>query len=313
MSELNGYRSPPAPFRAPSSGRQTVQTNAQIQRESESRSFQSRDGIGLHCLYWESAFAADGQERAPIILLHGGGANAHWWDAVAGRLAAKGPVYALDFRGHGDSSYPTDRFVGAFSIDLEAILSWLGREDVYLIGHSMGAAVALDHASRFPATRGLALVDLSRGGPPGGGRRARLALAHRRSYQTREDAIERYQFLPESKHPDEAIRSYIADHSVREEADGRFGYKFDPKWFSLPPKPRPDPADVQCRTLLVRGGDSPLLSIEAARDFVSRLPAGQLLEIQDAGHHVLIDQPEHLFETLEDFLSGIASSGDSPT
>jgi len=267
----------------------------------------------LHALYWKSGLEGDEEAGAPAILLHGGGANAHWWDAVAVQLAMSRPVYALDFRGHGDSSYPTNQFVGAFNIDLEAILTLLGREDVYLIGHSMGAAVALDHASRFPATRGVALVDLARGGPPGGGRRARLALAHRRSYRTREDAVARYRFLPESSHPDEGTRSYIAEHSVRAEPDGRFSYKFDPRWFTLPARPRPDLARLSCRTLLIRGGDSPLLSADSARDFVSEVAGGQLVEIADAGHHVLIDQPDRLFEVLEDFLRCSGDSIDSTT
>jgi pimeloyl-ACP methyl ester carboxylesterase len=222
---------------------------------------------------------------------------------MAGELAQSGPVYALDFRGHGDSNYPKDHFVGAFNTDLESILSWIGREDIFLVGHSMGAAVALDHASRFPATRAIALVDLARGGPPGGGRRARLALAHRRSYRSREDAVSRYRFLPESSHSDESIRSYIAEHSVRTEPDGRFGYKFDPKWFSLPSRPRPNLSTIRCPTLLVRGSNSPLLGIEAARDFISQIPTGQLIEIPDAAHHVLIDQPTRLAHALNEFLA----------
>jgi pimeloyl-ACP methyl ester carboxylesterase len=279
-----------------------VHEDVQIALEPQSRNFQAHEDVTLHCLQWEGEPNADSPARAPIILLHGGGANAHWWDQVARRLAPSGPVYALDFRGHGDSEYPDDRFVGAFNMDLEAILAWIGRQDVYLVGHSMGAAVALDHASRVPATRGLVLVDLARGGPPRSGRRARLALAHRRSYRSREDAISRYQFLPESNQPDEDIRVYIAERSVRAEADGRFGFKFDPKWFSLPSRPRPDLARVLCRTLLVRGADSPLLSREAASEFVSGLRSGHLAEIAGAGHHVLIDQPDRLFEELQSFL-----------
>ncbi|MFP6656098.1 MAG: alpha/beta fold hydrolase, partial [Myxococcota bacterium] len=113
--------------------------------KSQSRNFKTQDGVVLHSLYWEPKSQASETLAAPVILLHGGGANAHWWDAVAIRLALNRAVYALDFRGHGDSSYPTTREIGAFNSDLEALLSSIGRENVVLVGHSMGAAVALDH------------------------------------------------------------------------------------------------------------------------------------------------------------------------
>jgi len=277
--------------------------------ESETRRFQTQDGVLLHCLHWKPRHGKVDDALAPIVLLHGGGANAHWWDHLADPLAANRSIYALDFRGHGDSEHPEKRFVGAFNTDLEAMLCWLGREDVILIGHSLGAAVALDHASRFPATRGIVLVDLARGGTPGGGRRARLALALRRTYRSREEAIERFRFLPESSRPDEALRSYIAERSIQKEPDGRFGYKFDPGWFSLPARPRPDLERVVCPCLLIRGGESPLLSRDAATEFISRLASGHLIEIPDAGHHVLIDQPERLLAALENFLEDVESSG----
>ena len=267
----------------------------------------------LHCLHWKPRLENGSDSLTPVILLHGGGANAHWWDHLAGRMASRRQVYALDFRGHGDSDHPEKRFVGAFNTDLEAMLSWLGREDAILIGHSLGAAVALDHASRFTATRGIVLVDLARGGTPRGGRRARLALSLRRTYRTRDEAIERFRFLPESSHPDEKIRVYIAERSVQLEPDGRFGYKFDAGWFSLPTRPRPDLERVLCPSLLVRGGESTLLSREAATDFVSKLASGRLIEIPGAGHHVLIDQPDRLLVALEDFIERTENSGEDST
>ena len=43
-------------------------------------------GVMLHALRWEAPGAAK------LVLLHGGGANAHWWDALAPELA----VYTVD-------------------------------------------------------------------------------------------------------------------------------------------------------------------------------------------------------------------------
>ena len=191
-------------------------------------------GVKLHCLEWKAC-----ADEAPVVFLHGGGAHAHWWTHLINGLAYRGPRFALDFRGHGDSDFPEEREVGAFNVDLEAMLDWLGREDVHLIGHSMGAAVAFDHASRFDATRSVVLIDMARGSQRGSGRRARLALALRRTYATRQEAVERFRFLPESSHADEALRLAIARKSIRQEPDERFGYKFDPAWFGLPSRPRP--------------------------------------------------------------------------
>lgn len=265
----------------------------------ESIRFHAADGVALHALSWSARGGAD--DRPTTLLLHGGGANAHWWDHLAPALSRLGPLVALDFRGHGDSEHPEERVVGAFNDDLEALVAHLGRDDVHLVGHSLGAAVALDHASRHPRTRSAVLVDLARGSARGSGRRARLALALRRTYATRAEAIERFRFLPESSHPDDALRRTIAEHSVREEPDGRFGYKFDGAWFSLPAKPRPDPADVTCPVLLVRGAESHLLSVEAAEAFVGDLPRGRFVEIAEAGHHVLIDRPARLSEAIAAF------------
>jgi pimeloyl-ACP methyl ester carboxylesterase len=91
---------------------------------------------------------------------------------------------------------------------------------------------------------------------------------------------------------------------VRPEPNGRFGYKFDPAWFALPARPRPDPARVRCPTLLVRGAESTLLSRDAAVEFVGQLADGRLLEIPAAGHHVLIDQPDALHDAIVALFDG---------
>ena len=276
-----------------------------------SRFLQTRDGIRLHCLAWNPPETRAKRADSPIVLLHGGGANGHWWDPLAEALSVRRPVYALDFRGHGDSEYPESRWVGAFNDDLQDFLGWLSRADVILIGHSMGAAVALDHACRIPSTRALVLIDLARGGHPTTGRRARLALALRRTYRTRAEAIDRFRFLPESSHASEALRRAIGEHSVREETHGRFGYKFDPAWFALPSRPRPDLAALRCPTLLVRGGESTLLTRDAALAFASEVTTARLVEIAEAGHHVMVDQPERLLAEVSTFVATLPESAPS--
>jgi len=252
--------------------------------------------VALHALHWGDP------ARRKLVLLHGGGANAHWWDHLAPRLAKTRHVIGLDFRGHGDSEHPDELLVGAFNDDLESLLDHLGEHEVSLVGHSMGAHVALDHAARDPRVRSLALLDLARGVSGRWRRAARLALTLRRTYATREEAIERYRFLPDAVHAEEQLRRTIASHSVRREDDGRYGFKFDPRWFGVQARPRPDASKVSCPTLLVRGSESSMLTPDGARDLVQELPESRLVEVEGAGHHVQIDQPSRVLAALSAFL-----------
>lgn len=267
-----------------------------------SRSFTTSapDGVTLHTL-------RHGDPAGPaLVLLHGGGANAHWWDAVAPRLAERFHVVALDFRGHGDSDRPGKRNPGDFQRDLEALLEHLGAPDAVLVGHSMGAHVALAHAAAPGPSRGpraVVAVEVARGGGSRERRRMRLALLAARSHPTRAAAVERFRLLPPSPHASEAVRRRLAEHSVAELPDGRFGYKFDPRWFGVPPAPRPDLARVGAPTLVVRGAESGLLSPEGAAELARELPDARVVEIAGAGHNVHVERPEAFLDAVLPFLA----------
>lgn len=104
-----------------------------------------------------------GDTDAPTILLvHGLGQNGYRdWLTVIHGLAPDYHVVALDLPGFGWSS----RGNGRLSPDNYAdVIAWLletrGLEDVHLVGHSMGATVALRTAAKHPGYfRNLVLVD----------------------------------------------------------------------------------------------------------------------------------------------------------
>ena len=296
------YQAPPS--RPPASRDAPGYAARPVTVRSERFTTPSLGGVFLHVLHRGDA------SRRPLVLLHGGGANAHWWDHLAPSLAERFHVVALDFRGHGDSDHPAALEVGAFARDLEALLHHLGadersREPV-LMGHSMGGHIALEHAARSRRVRALVAIEIVRGAPTRARRAMRLALAVRRSYRTREDAIERYRFLPPAPHASETLRASIAAHSVAQQPDGRFGFKFDPRWFGLPPNPAPPLGEIRCPTLIVRGAESPLLSEEGAAAFAAEIPAAQVAVIEAAGHNLHLEQPEAFLAVVEPFLAGTA-------
>jgi len=258
------------------------------------------DGVHLHA-------ELRGDPRSPtVVLLHGGGANLHWWDEIAPSLAERFRVVCLDFRGHGDSDHPEALVVGAFHRDLEALVAELGYEDIALVGHSMGGHVALDFAAQHPRVWGLVAIEVSFGAAARERRRTRLALSLRRSYATRDEAVARYRLMPSTPGVSERVRESLAEHSIRELPDGRFVYKFDPRWFGLPPPPYQRLDDVRCPSLLIRGERSTLLTREGAESAVAKLPAARLIEISGAGHNVHLERPTEVIVAVTEHLSSHA-------
>jgi pimeloyl-ACP methyl ester carboxylesterase len=109
-------------------------------------------------LRWEP----EGEARGSVVLVHGVMALAETWWRIGPALAARGwRVAAIDLPGHGDGA----RLDGA--LDLEALVDGVaarldGPVDL-LVGHSLGAIVALGLLARDPgAARALVLEE-----PPG--------------------------------------------------------------------------------------------------------------------------------------------------
>lgn len=121
-------------------------------------------GIGGRELYTQ-AWLPDSFPRAVIVVSHGLGEHSGRYATLAGELVARDyAVYALDHRGHGHSSGPRaniERFAYLVS-DFAAFVGLCARQHldtpVYLLGHSMGGAVAFATALRLQhALRGMVL------------------------------------------------------------------------------------------------------------------------------------------------------------
>jgi alpha-beta hydrolase superfamily lysophospholipase len=103
------------------------------------------------------AWLPEHDPRGVVVISHGLAEHSGRYAALAARLAAHGrAVYALDHRGHGRSSgrrANIERFSYLVS-DLGAFVGRAQRQHpeaaVFLLGHSMGGAIALASAVRSP-------------------------------------------------------------------------------------------------------------------------------------------------------------------
>jgi pimeloyl-ACP methyl ester carboxylesterase len=121
-----------------------------------------------------------GPRGAPVVLaVHGLGGSALNWGLLAPLLTGTCRVLAVDLLGHGRSGLPAGR--GGLAADLAVLHRFLTEvvgEPVVLLGHSMGAVLALQHTADHPDTvRRLAV--LSPPVPGTSGRTDRALLARR--------------------------------------------------------------------------------------------------------------------------------------
>ncbi len=88
---------------------------------------------------------------APLVLVHGFGADLNNWMFNQPVVAEDRTVYAIDLPGHGGSTKEVGNGdIAAMSAALGEFLDALAIEPAHLVGHSLGAAVALDLALARP-------------------------------------------------------------------------------------------------------------------------------------------------------------------
>jgi pimeloyl-ACP methyl ester carboxylesterase len=101
-------------------------------------------------------YTDDGVGDPPILFVHGFSCDSHDWTWQLPHFVGNHRVLAVDIRGHGRSSVPSDGYQPIqFAADLAALLDQVGAPPVVAIGHSLGgvivSALAVEHPHRVQA------------------------------------------------------------------------------------------------------------------------------------------------------------------
>lgn len=263
------------------------------------------DNLMLHYLEWE------GGDEPPMLLLHGATGHAHLWDAFAPAFTDSYRVIALDQRGHGESQWAAPPAYRAedYVKDLTEFIDSLGLEDVTLVGHSMGALHATIYAGTYPdRVRHLVFIDIE--ACPQLKWRDYLRQAgqrpHREFASLREVVDREVTFLTgPSRNVSPEFLERIAAYGTRRLPNGQLTYRYDRATIALwdDYDVRPYLPKIPCRALFIRGAVSPVLSRETAREISEAFPRGELVEVESAGHIVMLDNPFELARAVHAFLS----------
>ena len=87
----------------------------------------------------------------PLIFLHGWLGSWRYWMPSMELMSEHGRTYALDLWGFGDSDHANGKYSVPQYVDLlEAFIEEMGIGSMTLIGHALGAAVAMHYAIKKP-------------------------------------------------------------------------------------------------------------------------------------------------------------------
>jgi len=257
------------------------------------------NGIRQHYLHYGPLSDSD-VRLDPVIIVPGITSPAVTWGFVAERLAEHVETYVLDVRGRGLSQAGADLDYGldAQASDLIAFAEALGLERYSVVGHSMGARIAIRAATSHPrAMARVVLVDPPVSGP---GRRAYPAqlpwyIDSIRQARLGMSAEDMHAFCPTWTEAQRALRAQWL-HTCDERAilASFNGFHEDEVVEQV--------AAIHCPALLVTAARGDVVKDEDVVEMQSLLPALGHVRVADAGHMIPWDNEPGFYAALGDFL-----------
>lgn len=259
------------------------------------------DGIEVHHRSWGTP------GRPGVLLVHGGGAHLDWWSFLAPFLLPDHHVVALDLSGHGDSGRRRDYDPETWAEELVAVADATGLDRPVLVGHSMGGFVSIVAAARHPDRwAGVVIVDspVRRPDPESIALGSRVSAPPPRVHPTLAAGLARFRLIPDQPCENAWAVELIGRRSLRP-VEGGWRWAFDPLVFDRIPRAIHEYlAQVRIRTCVVHGQLSAIVTPDVT-DFMSELlgRSAPFVEIPQAHHHLLLDQPLAFIAALRAILA----------
>jgi N-formylmaleamate deformylase len=249
------------------------------------------NGIKIH-------YTRTGENKPPLILLHGLAANGACWTSLAHALEREYDIIMPDARGHGKSSAPDYGYrYEDHANDVVGLIEALRLSPPILLGHSMGGLTAAVVASRKPnLLRGLILADPTFLSPKAQRevRDSDVADRHRRTLNMSLDEVVAE---AQARHPDRSQETL--------ELLARSRLQTSMAAFDVLTPPNPDyellVSAINVPSLLVFG-DKGVVSSAVAEELQRRNPKLRVEQIREAGHGLHYDQPGRFAGVIKSFL-----------
>jgi pimeloyl-ACP methyl ester carboxylesterase len=218
-------------------------------------------------------------------------------------------IVALDLSGHGDSDWRENYTLEGWADEVLAVA-----EDAQcigppmIVGHSMGGLVTIAAAALHgERLAGAVIVDspVRKPDPESEEGDAGNAFRNPKIYPDLDTALAHFRLIPEQPCEHTFILDHIARHSLRS-TEGGVTWKFDPRVFQRYPPTSLGHylISVHCRVALFRGEFSVVVPPETGEYMYELLNRNApLVEIPQAYHHLILDQPLAFIAALRALLA----------
>ena len=253
------------------------------------------NGKALHVLEPEPK----GTEKDPSLLfIHGAGGTGEIWEQQVAFFRGKHPLFRLDLPGHGGSDPRGEERIGSYAewvrLGLEKLFA---QRPFVLVGHSMGGAVVLELALDPPeGLKGIVLV----------GSGAKLAVT-RAIFKMLSENPEAFfesidQFAFSSAAP-KTLRERFIQVTRQCQPSVIFNDFQACDHFDI----RNRVSEIKIPTLVLCGEEDQLTPVKYSRYLHENIAASRLVLIPNAGHMVMVEQPDLFNRAITSFLDALGT------
>jgi pimeloyl-ACP methyl ester carboxylesterase len=253
------------------------------------------------------AFASTGGEpfdsaKPAVVLVHGAGMDHTVWSLQARYLAHHGHgVLAIDLPGHGRSAGPLLESIEAMAGWVGRLLDAAGLAKAALIGHSMGALVALEAAAQLPARIShLGLIGIASSMPV----HPDLLAAAKANSSLASELVTSWGFGPSGhlgRNPSPGL--WMMGGAVRLLEHAPAGVLAnDLAACAVYQDAAAAAAKIACPTLLLLGADDRMTPAKKGRELASSIENAEVRVLPAVGHMVMAEAPDETIDALADLL-----------
>ena len=246
-------------------------------------------------------------EGFPLVLIQGFTRNLHNWDALVDKLKKEFKLILLDNRGSGRTQHPSPPYsIKMMAQDISELLSKLDIQKAYIVGHSMGGAIAqqlcIDYpqlvekviiCSSFPKVPYTSLMQIDTILDM-----AKAEIPEEFIYRTVLPWLYSSTCLQNEKIQEHIIQKMINDPN-QQQVEGFLGQAEALKSFDS----AQDLSKIECPSLILTGEVDLYAPIGLSQEMKDKIKKAQLRVYPQQGHMIIEEIPDAIASDIVDFLS----------